>query len=150
MKNKKGIILDNPLERYIEIDSNYYKNYDFIFKYDENKRKQYFNTLKQNYKFEHNDLDLLEFGDIVEVYSKNIKAIYLYSHDRFCYLCTNKNDSTLNIFKVNCKDIKITCEALNDFEKDLTMFSLESMLKQGIGIPKKTESSLSKLLIKKR
>ncbi len=148
MKNKEGIILDNPLERYMETDRSYYKNYGFIFKYDEDSIKKHFDYLKQNYKKKYNDKNLLEFGDLIKIYKADQKVIYLYKNDKFNYVCTELDDEILNIFRVADDNIEMICDTISDLDKKIILFKLKSMLNKNIGIPKNSRSSLVKLLRK--
>ena len=75
-KKRNCIILDDPIERYIEIDTSYYKKAK-ISSYRRNKGRQ---TI-------YRDLDdprkEYRFGDLLLLYGRSINVVYLFDSGRF-------------------------------------------------------------------
>lgn len=138
-KKRNCIILDDPIERYIEIDTSYYKKAK-ISSYRRNKGRQ---TI-------YRDLDdprkEYRFGDLLLLYGRSINVVYLFDSGRFHYVYATGLDNKQEIERITDSDISRCVGSLNELSKNRVIASIRNMESEDRGIPDKSKEGLSKLM----
>lgn len=138
-KKRNCIILDDPIERYIETDTSYYEKAK-ISSYRRNKgRKTTYSDLdkpKKTYKF----------GDLLLLYRSSINVVYLFNFGRFHYVYLAGLDNKKEIQRITDSDISRCVGSLNELSKNRVIASIRDMESEDRGIPDKAKEGLSKLM----
>ncbi len=138
-KKRNCIILDDPIERYIEIDTSYY---------EKTKKSSY--RKSKGRKTTYSDLDepkkTYKFGDLLLLYRSSINVVYLFNSGRFHYVYLAGLDNKQEIQRITDSDISRCVGSLNELSKNRVIASIRDMESEDRGIPDKAKEGLSKLM----
>ena len=139
INNKKnhGIIISDPMERYVDINSNYYKNY---------KRMNNKSNLSYSDLNTYED-KLYRFGDVLSLYGTGLNSVYLFSNKNIIYVWINYlTHDEPNIIRITNYNILCRLYSLSEEEKNILILKLEHIYNENNDIPIKVKDGLSKLL----
>ena len=129
-------MLDDPIERYIEIDTSYYEKA----KNRINKGRQttylFLDELRKEYKF----------GDLLLLYGSSINVVYLFDSGRFHYVYLTGLDNKQEIERITDSNITRCVGVLNKLSKNRVIARIRGMKRENRGIPDKAKEGLSKLM----
>ena len=135
-KKRNCIMLDDPIERYIEIDTSYYEKA----KNRINKGRQttylFLDELRKEYKF----------GDLLLLYGSSINVVYLFDSGRFHYVYLTGLDNKQEIERITDSNITRCVGVLNKLSKNRVIARIGGMKRENRGIPDKAKEGLSKLM----
>lgn len=135
-KKRNCIMLDDPIERYIEIDTSYYEKA----KNRINKGRQttylFLDELRKEYKF----------GDLLLLYGSSINVVYLFDSGRFHYVYLTGLDNKQEIERITDSNITRCVGVLNKLSKNRVIARIRGMKRENRGIPDKAKEGLSKLM----
>lgn len=129
-------MLDDSIERYIEIDTSYYEKA----KNRINKGRQttylFLDELRKEYKF----------GDLLLLYGSSINVVYLFDSGRFHYVYLTGLDNKQEIERISDSNISRCVGVLNKLSKNRVIARIRGMKRENRGIPDKAKEGLSKLM----
>ena len=135
-KKRNCIMLEDPIERYIEIDTSYYEKA----KNRINKGRQttylFLDELRKEYKF----------GDLLLLYGSSINVVYLFDSGRFHYVYLTGLDNKQEIERITDSNITRCVGVLNKLSKNRVIARIRGMKRENRGIPDKAKEGLSKLM----
>lgn len=138
-KKRNCIILDDPMERYVETSSSYY---------DKAKVDSYLKN--EDIKLSYKDLDetnkVYMFGDLLLLHGSSTNVIYLFGSGRFHYVYATGLDNKQEIERITDSDISRCVGSLNELSKNRVITSIRNMESEDRGIPDKAKEGLSKLM----
>lgn len=138
-KKRNCIILDDPMERYVETSSSYY---------DKDKVDSYLKN--GDIKLAYKDLDetnkVYRFGDLLLLHGSSTNVVYLFDSGRFHYVYATGLDNKQEIERITDSDISRCVSSLNELSKNRVIASIRNMESEDRGIPDKAKEGLSKLM----
>lgn len=129
-------MLDDPIERYIEIDTSYYE-----------KAKNRINKGRQTTYLSLDELRKeYKFGDLLLLYGSSINVVYLFDSGRFHYVYLTGLDNKQEIERITDSNITRCVGVLNELSKNRVIARIRGMKRENRGIPDKAKEGLSKLM----
>lgn len=129
-------MLDDPIERYIEIDTSYYE-----------KAKNRINKGRQTTYLSLDELRKgYKFGDLLLLYGSSINVVYLFDSGRFHYVYLTGLDNKQEIERITDSNISRCVGMLNELSKNRVIARIRGMKRENRGIPDKAKEGLSKLM----
>lgn len=138
-KKRNCIMLDEPMERYIETDTSYYEKAKLSLYLKNKGRKTTYSDLDESKK-------TYRFGDLLLLYRSNMNVVYLFNSGRFHYVYLTGLDNKQKIERITSGDISRCVGLLNECDKNKVIDSLRNMENENKGIPEKAKEGLSKLM----
>lgn len=147
MKQRKGIILSDPKERYVSINPvypDYINPAKIIYKYE---KLMDGNDFGKKYKDGNNKNRSYEFGDILSLYGQKEKYVYLFQSGRFIYVLElSLLDEYNGMKRINPENIKDVYGSIDINRKKILLDNLKQAYEENKKIPIKAKESLIKLL----
>ncbi len=147
MKQRKGIILSDPKERYVSINPVYHDYINpakIICKYEKLMDE---NDFGKKYKDGNNKNRSYEFGDILSLYGQKEKYVYLFQSGRFIYVLElSLLDEYNGMKRINPENIKDVYGSIDINRKKILLDNLKQAYEENKKIPTKSKESLIKLL----
>lgn len=147
MKQRKGIILSDPKERYVSINPVYHDYINpakIIYKYEKLMDE---NDFGKKYKDGNNKNRSYEFGDILSLYGQKEKYVYLFQSGRFIYVLElSLLDEYNGMKRINPENIKEVYGSIDINRKKILLDNLKQAYEENKKIPIKAKESLIKLL----
>lgn len=143
MEKRKGIILSDPMERYVDLDNVAEAKKQII-----NALSSYKRTNKSNKKIKNKTQ--YHFGDVLSLYGTKEKYIYVCKSNKFIYVCPL---SCLEVFtgmkRITFENISSVYDVLNSYEKHILLRKLNNAFDLDKYIPVKAKKDIEKLLKQK-
>ena len=147
MKQRKGIILSDPKERYVSINPVYHDYINpakIIYKYEKLMDE---NDFGKKYKDGNNKNRSYEFGDILSLYGQKEKYVYLFQSGRIIYVLElSRLDEYNGMKRINPENIKDVYGSIDINRKKILLDNLKQAYEENKKIPIKAKESLIKLL----